>query len=397
MKQGIKASSFESIYAASLKFLDQLSPDATYRVIIDEAVKLVNGDYGTIALRRKASFEKVYSSSPLGLKSKVRPKSNAYRAYIERRPLLLHVNETVEAHPEHLEGGIKSTIIIPLTYKEKGVGVMIVNSTKEHYFSQKDIEILQIFGSIASMAIKKTQLYNEAKNALEIRDLFISIAAHEFRTPLTTLNGYLQLLDNKMKNNKSIEAEWIKQLRWEASRLTRMTADLLTLNRIKAGKYQLEFSEADLTHILAQIQSNFRFLYPNRQLVMENLVNDYQEIKVVADADKLIQVFTNILDNAAKFSLPDSVINIIFSIDPKKEYVSIQIEDHGEGIQIKNLNNIFSGFYKPEEHFNTKNGLGLGLFLSKFIIKEHHGSMNVSSKKGLGTKIDIKLPLLSYD
>src|SRR5260221_3851234 len=173
----------EKIYKAGLKFLDPLDPQQTYATIIEEAVKLVKADYGSIALQEDGEFKKVYSTSPVWFKSEVRKKANAYKVFTTGKPIILGASKTNKAHPELDEIGIKSSILIPLSYRKKAIGVLIVNSRKVQHFGENELEVLKLFGSQASLAIRKTQLYNETKQALETRDLFISMAAHELRTP----------------------------------------------------------------------------------------------------------------------------------------------------------------------------------------------------------------------
>lgn len=381
----------EKIYKAGLKFLDPLGSEETYKTIVDEAVKLVDADYGSIALLIDDDFQKVYSSSPDGVKSPVRKRAFAYQAVSEKRPLIVNTEDIGDAHPELRQNGIVSTIHIPLSYKNNSIGVLIVNSKKPQKFGGREMDILKLYGSMASLAIRKTQLYDETKKALEIRDLFISLAAHELRTPLTSVNGYVQLLNNKMVGKDTPESRWVEQLSWECLRLTNLASELLTLNRIKAGQLQFFWKECHLREIIDRALDSFSLIYPKRVVEFSDGIKGGLDV-VIGDYDKLIQVVNNLLDNAVKFSAHNS--NIKVSLNSKNKLLVLQVADSGQGISKKDLSRIFEGFYKGVD--NQKSGIGLGLYLTKSIIKEHRGEIVIKSKEDKGTVVEVKLPLAKY-
>src|SRR5690606_7915517 len=114
----------------------------------------------------------------------------------------------------------------------------------------KETDILKLFGSFASLAIKKNELYEETKNALEVRDMFISLASHELRTPLTSINGYIQLLHSRKDKLGHSESKWINELYEESKRLTNLVRELLEVNRIKQGQLQFILRETKFSDIV---------------------------------------------------------------------------------------------------------------------------------------------------
>lgn len=378
----------DRIYKAGLKFLEPLTPEQTYATIAEEAVKLVNGSAGSIMLRTNHGLERVYSSDPAIATVKARKKGFAYTAFIKRKALVVHVEEMAKVHPEVSYSGVKSVIFIPLSYRNQSIGVLHVRSPKDDYFSQKELDILKLFGSYASLAIRKTQLYNETKKALETRDLFISMAAHELKTPLTSIHGYIQLLHGKLVGKNTVEARWVERLSWESFRLTQLVKELLEIERIKTGQLVYILKECYLEEVIKRTLENFRLSYPERKIIFSDEIEQGKDM-VIGDFDKLLQVLGNIVENAIKFSSADSVVKIFLKV--KNTDFIILIKDEGIGIAKKDLKNIFESYYRASSD-QSKEGMGLGLYLAKEIIERHHGEINIKSKVNKGTTVEIKLP-----
>lgn len=377
----------ERIHKASLKLLEPLSTEDIYRVIVDEAIRLVGADYGSILLEREGILERVYASAEIAYQTKIRKKGNTYKAFKEKRPIIASITETGKAHPNVQKHGIRSTLFIPLAYKKQAIGVLTVNSYLDKTFTNKEMEIMRLFGSMVSLAIRKTQLYDESRQALETRDLFISIASHELRTPLTAVNGYIQLLHTRLSKSEGIESRWINQLAWESARLTNLVKELLEVEQIKTGNFQYSWKECSLKKVIDRALTDFTFTHPDREISFVNSVADKKD-RVIGDFDKLMQVVTNIVDNAVKFSLQERAVKIILKNNSTNVIVAIQ--DQGSGIPKEDLPKIFQGFYKGKD--NLVNGMGLGLYLSKIIIHEHHGDIAVRSALKRGTNVEIRLP-----
>jgi len=378
----------EDVYKASLKFLDPLTPENTYATIVHEAVKLVKGEDGLIVLKKSSGLEVVYGSSPAIRSVRIRKRGYTYQSYKEKRAFIIVPKDFVQTHPAVAEYGIKSSIFLPLSYKNKSIGVLLVRSFDNLEFTQREVEILKLFGSMASLAIRKTELYSETKYALEVRDTFLSMASHELRTPLTVINGYAQMLYKKFKNSHSVEAEWIKKLYIENIRLTNLVKELLEVNKIRSGQVQYFWVEFSVGEITSSILKQFKERFSQRHLIFMNEITD-KNIKLVGDKEKIVQMTMSIFDNAVKFSSQNT--DIKFTISQKKSYIVMCIEDMGEGISKDNLSRIFESFYKGEM---TKEGIGIGLYLVRSIINEHRGTIKIASKKNKGTKVMIRLPIL---
>ena len=380
----------EEIHNSSLKFLAPLTPERTYEIITQEAVKLVGAEYGSILLGVRGELERVYASNQILYKIVPRRRGLIYEVFRTQQPAILKARELEgvrERHPALREISTRSIILIPLSYRKESLGVLTVQAAKAKSFTASELNTLKLFGSLASLAIRKTQLYAETKEALELRDSFFAIAAHELRTPLTTIYGYAQLLQSKLPKENSSEGRWVKEIITELVRLTKLVNGLISVNKIRANELQYIWQHCHISEVLGRALTDFEILHPERKIVVERTISKEDDI-IVGDFEKLEQVLLNILDNAAKFSSVDKEIEV--KLSSKKDDVLITIKDKGRGIDKKDIHKVLGGFYKGEANFEE--GMGMGLFLTKHFINKHRGQMEIDSKLGKGTNVVIKIP-----
>lgn len=392
LPSAIEESILERIYSSVLKFLIQLTPEETYATIVNEAIKLVGGEDGAILLLKAGEFKKIYSSSESIAAVKTRKKGFSYTAFIKKKAFVVDYDELRQAHPEKEFENVHSSLFIPLSYKNKGLGTLIVRSA-EHgkAFTTNELNVLQLFGSMATLAITKAEFYNEIQQALNMRDRFISMAAHELRTPLTAIHGYSQLLAKKMSGSDSVESRWAEQLTYECSRMRILIDDLLEINRIRSGRTSYVWKECNLEEVLLRARNNFRFMYPDREIIVEQKVRNSTPF-VIGDFDKLLQAIVNLIDNAAKFSpVLDKVIIIL---DRKENYYRILVKDKGVGIRLTDIHQVTASYFIGSNH--KKEGMGLGLYLVSDVVSAHRGLLNIRSKEGKGTTVEILLPIHNY-
>lgn len=379
----------EKIYNSGLRFLSPLSLQDTYQSITEEALRLVKADFGSILLLQNNELKRVYASSQIFFKIKPRKRDYLYRALKTQEPIILSVRQIARNHPEIIETKIRSDVILPLVNNNKSIGVITIMSLKNKYFAAKEISILKLFAPLAMLAIRKAQLYDESQKALEARDIFISMAAHELKTPLTTINGYAQMLYSKLSNANTSESRWIEQLCWESYRLGQLINELLEIDRIKTGKFRYSWQECCINEIIDRALMDFRFTRPENKVMVKNSLVPGQD-RVIGDSNKLLQAVINLLDNAAKFSPPHEEVNI--RLKRRSGYIILEIKDHGKGIPKKDRPKLFELFYRGEN--SSTEGMGVGLFLAKNIIDQHRGAIKIKSKETAGTTVQIRLPEL---
>lgn len=185
------------------------------------------------------------------------------------------------------------------------------------------------------------------------------------------------------------DPKWVENLKEEMERLTTIIDELLEVDQIKSGRLSYSFEECNLENITKRAVRMVKGKYKRHNFEIVSSVNKSNHI-VIGDVNKLVGVFINLLENAAKHSSPkyDITITIFYS----RKCVSVIIGDRGSGIEEEDLDKIFVNFYKGKN--NTKPGLGLGLYLAKEVIDKHRGKITIKSKVGKGTSVEVKLPLV---
>lgn len=382
----------ERTYKATLKFLAPLNPEETYATVVKEAIAMTKAEYGSILLGSKEGLTRVYSSAPNVYNFKVRKNGITYSVYKSNKPKIISINELLKHHPEVGRMNARSNIVLPLAYQNRPIGVLSLWSKKSKHFTQNDLRNLKYYGPLASMAIRKTQLYAETQKALMTRDLFISMASHELKTPLTTVYAYLQLMQLKLSQGEMFDVKWIDTVLNEVTRLSKLIKELLQVDQIKTGDLHYNWKACSVKEICHRAVKDFQISHQDHRIILQDELlkgNDY----IWADYDKIIQILINLLTNATKFSPQGSDI-IVLAKRVDNQFI-LEVEDHGQGIPRKELSKIFEGFYRGSNHLHE--GMGIGLYLTKQIVEKHIGSIKVSSKLGKGTTITIFLPAHSND
>ena len=381
------ASIVEKINQASIKLLKPLTLATTYKIIVEEALDIIHADDGRIVLynTEDKSFHTVYKSDPHAVYAKIRKNGFTNTCLRENKAFVVQKQALEQAHPNVVKSGVRSTVFIPLAYEKHPVGVLYIRSYKKSMFSRKELETLKLFGSIASLAIHKTQLYTQTKKSLQINELFIAMASHELKTPLTAISVYANLLKKNFQQKNSLEYSWIKNLLIGITHLSTLVDEMLTASRIRTGKFAYQWQTNNLIEIISNAIINVQTRYPAHTFI-PHIPN--QEIFVQGDRNKLLQVITNLLNNAAKFSPKENPI--ILSVDMKEKQIFIAVADKGKGISQAELPRIFDKFYKANG--NYREGMGLGLYLVKEIVKAHGGNIDIASKLNKGTTITFSLP-----
>lgn len=380
----------QQIYKSALNFLAPQTLPETYRTAIEEAINLTQADYGVILLENGGILQKVHAIMPAALLGEGLGDEFIYKFFKKGITHVLSNHELENVYPTIVAEGISSLVVIPLVYNRKQIGVLTLLAKKNKHFNRERLEILRAFGGLVSLAIQKNKLYNEVTSSLETRDLFISMAGHELKTPTTTLLGYIQLMIKKYEKKEVPPKKWIVTLNAETLRLKNLINELLQIDHIKTGQFIYEWKNNSLKEIMKRVMLDAKINHPKHRIVYQDKLTVKNDV-VVSDFDKLLQVIINLINNSVKFSPLKSTIKLVLTNDSDNFIISII--DQGKGIAAEDVDHIFEGFYKGHDH--TREGMGLGLFLVENIIQRHGGSIEVKSKIGKGTTMNVILPFIS--
>lgn len=229
---------------------------------------------------------------------------------------------------------------------------------------------------------------DDQKKELEKKDEFISVASHELKTPLTSLKGYIQLMEFQEKLSEAAKI-YVSKATSSVNKLQHLIDELLDASKIKAGKLKFNKEKLNLTGLVSLCIENSSYIYPLHQIKKE-LQDD---IIVSGNAERLEQVLMNLINNAVKYS-PNRK-EIIIRAEKNKDTAIVSVIDFGIGMVKSDQELIFERFYRANGHESTMPGLGMGLYISSEIIKEHNGEIQVRSKLNEGSVFSFSLPLVT--
>ena len=231
----------------------------------------------------------------------------------------------------------------------------------------------------------------EVERAEKTRRDFIANVSHELRTPLTSIQGYAEtLLDGSSENNHS--REFLEIIRKNASRMTRLTEDLLTLTRVESGEHRFDVQPVAPSQLLHDAVESFQELA--RAQGMELQVEDTATGPVIADAEAIHQVFSNLMDNALKYAASGG--RLVLGARPAEGSVEFFVRDFGVGIPSQHLPRLFERFYRVDKARSRESGgTGLGLAIAKHIVLAHEGTIRAESELNHGSVFLFTLPLAS--
>jgi len=242
------------------------------------------------------------------------------------------------------------------------------------------------------LAQKLTIAHDDLKVAIETRGEFMNIAAHELRTPLQPIIGYT---DRLLREGKPTDwqKERLKIISDNAKHLLKLIQDILDINKMETGIMKFTMKETDLLAIIKKIHESFKPIVEAKKLkFILDIPKTLGSIKVKGDPNRLNQVFSNLIDNAVKFTEQGS-ISINLTEDAKT--ATINIKDTGIGIAKKNMPRVFTKFFQVDgTDKRIQGGTGLGLTVCKEIVKAHKGKITAQSILGKGSTFAVVLPKL---
>lgn len=226
------------------------------------------------------------------------------------------------------------------------------------------------------------------KAAESKKDEFISIASHELKTPLTSVKGYIQLLERGLaKGDIELVKSHLSKAQIQLEKLNGLIADLLDISKIESGKLKFNKQYFDLDLLLDGIVEVLHQSNPEFKITKEGRVNT----PIFADEMRIEQVVVNFLTNAIKYSPGASEAKLSVRLQNNELYVGVK--DFGIGMRPEQVQRVFEKFYRVEETSERFQGLGIGLYISSEIIKRHGGQISVKSTYGEGSEFYFTIPI----
>lgn len=248
------------------------------------------------------------------------------------------------------------------------------------------LNVTGMHDELKELATTFNEMLDRIENSYETQNRFTSDASHELRTPIAVIQGYINMLDRWGKADGAILDESIEAIKSESNNMKRLTEKLLLLAKADKGILELDFQPFSLKDLIDEITKETCMI--DSEHTITNTINDVEQI--VADRESLKQAIRIFVDNSVKYTPSGGHIQINSYFRKKKIY--IEIADDGIGIAKEDMDNIFNRFYRVDKSRSKESGgHGLGLSISKWIINEHKGEIEVKSEIDKGTVVTIIL------
>ena len=351
-----------------------------YAPDISETWRTISAD-ATIPLTEAAR-----SAAPIWIASRA--------AYAERYPHLIpFFSDRTEA-----------IAAIPLIVGARSIGVLGLSFAESQTFAQDDRAFMQALAQQCTQALERARLYEaeraaraEAETAVRMRDVFLSIASHELKTPLTSLLGSVQLLQRRVARENSLserDQRMLELINMQVSRLTRMVRALLDISRIQTGQFSIDRAPIDLCVLARRVVEEAELTLDEQHTLAYR--GEDAPLMVDGDALRLEQVLQNLIDNAVKYSPAGGAVQVW--VERRGSLACVAVRDQGIGIPADALPYLFERFYRAAnaDHQHIS-GLGVGLYVVKEVVTLHAGSVAVESAEGVGSTFTVCLPLRAGD
>jgi len=411
-----RLSELSALFHVSTTLNLQLDPDSIVEIIVRRVVSTLRAQQASIMLYEPDSGM-LETRASYGLESELA--RNARKRIGEgiagwvaehKQAVLLGKEPANPEFGSHYkkDRNITSALSLPLRVGDRCVGVLNVNRINHpEPFREHHREILRLFaehvGAVIDRALALERLGSrttelEAANVKlaemnRMKDLFLSTASHELKTPLTSVIAYAELLDeNGAKLSQGQQGDFLKRLRAEAMRLLGLIDDILDLSRLETGKLRLRRQPTMLNDVVREaVETSTHLAEKHRVTLVKNLSSDVDVLDL--DAVKMRQVVINLLANAVNFTPDGGMVNV--STRKDGEHVMLEVTDQGPGVAPEDRSHIFEMFGQGGRPLlGRPSGTGIGLHLVKRLVQLHGGEVGVNSAAGQGSTFWVRLPYM---
>jgi PAS domain S-box-containing protein len=307
----------------------------------------------------------------------------------------------LETEPDWLPQGfeIVARLVAPLESGSGRLGTLdVFGTTPGHAYGEDDQVLLDELADRIGLAIENARLYRDAVDALHTRDEFLSAITHDLRSPLTSVQGFAQLMLRRISRNDPIEPgrmrSWLTTIEKSTERMAAMINELLDLAQLRDGRpVHLNPRRIELVGLMQQIAEEARQAGERREIVMDA---EPGQIFGFWDPVRLARALTNLLSNAIKYSPEGGSIEIAARSGSDDEtdagWAEVRVRDEGLGIPPEDLSRIFDR-YQRGANVSGISGIGIGLAAARQIVEQHGGSLTAESELGQGSVFVMRLPL----
>jgi len=222
-----------------------------------------------------------------------------------------------------------------------------------------------------------------------VRQEFFTNVSHELKTPITSIRGYVELLENDMAANEEMKKEFLYRIKKEAQNMANLINDILMISRLETKEAEVTIKDIRITPLVNEVIASLKPMAAQNNITIE--VN-CQPLTIKANDGQMKELLNNLISNAIKYNKPNGKVNII--IKKEGNEVIFIVEDTGVGIPEESKARVFERFYRVDKGRSKKmGGTGLGLSIVKHIVNYYGGTIQLESELGKGSKFTVRIPL----
>ena len=386
---------------ASLAIASALSLDDVLQMITDQAAKVINAEFALIWLQvEENSKTRTIRATSAGANKSITEVDEQSGRILETVAANLHSTIRLSGEPlrnllgEPMFMGMRSVLAAPLQEREgRTIGVLLLAEKATTEFTEEDEAVLTQLAQMASAAVQNARLYREAQDANRAKDDFLATLAHELRTPMTGILGWVQMLKEDASADGDA-ATAIQMIESSARMQARLVEDLLDVSRIIAGKLRMEMAPVELGPVVEAVVETFRARATESNIKLDVTIEEHP-LSVFGDETRLHQMIWNLLSNALKFTPENGRVHLDLSCRDSRAI--LRVSDTGRGISPEFLPHVFERFRQADNtSTRTQSGLGLGLAIVRHLVDVHGGAVAVESPgTDQGSTFIITLPTLA--
>ena len=282
---------------------------------------------------------------------------------------------------------LRALVALPVRTHRGPVGVLVYAQTQPRAYDAADRKTAEAVADMLAVALERAQLVEDLRAALAVGEEFLNLAAHELRTPLTTLKGYAQVLAKRGGHTEE-ERQLFKVINAQSDRMARLIEAMVDVSQIQGGELVLHRTQVDLCGL---VRDEVRAMEPTSPRHQFSVSCDGPAV-VEADQERVREVVFNLLDNAVRYSPYGGPIQA--AVWTQRGEGVVCVRDHGIGIPRDRQEKLFQLFYQVTPMVSPTRGMGLGLYISREVIRRHGGRIWFESEEGRGSTFCFSLPLL---
>jgi signal transduction histidine kinase/ActR/RegA family two-component response regulator len=392
----------KTLFELSSRLSRDLNLDFRLQFVCEKSVELTAARSSVLFLRVEADEEEFAARASQGLQPlqwaplRFQGSASLCGKAIAERVAIRRVGPGVTAAADGLDAAwtrlaAESILIVPLVTEQGVLGALVVLD-KAGGFTQEDEDFLTLFAGSAAIALENAILYERTLELDRLKSEFVAVVSHEIRTPLTVIKGALEILgDDRLWTLDERQGRLLEGAQANCDRLLVLIRDILDFSKLDSNAMVMNFETASLSEVLRTAVGDLSPLLAQHDLeLVQEIAADLPP--VVLDEYRILQVVTNLVSNAIKFSTPGHRVHL--RAETQDGSVVVHVRDEGEGIAPRDRKRLFKKFSQVDSSTTRKvGGTGLGLVICKAIVEAHGGAIWCESEIGSGSTFSFRLPV----